>query len=31
VRPACHTFVDSKAAWYDITDDLPQYPGYPPA
>ena len=30
VRPACHTFVDSKASWYDITDDLPQYPGYPP-
>jgi hypothetical protein len=31
VRPACHTFVASKAPWFDITDDLPQYSGYPPA
>jgi hypothetical protein len=30
VRPACHTFVADKAPWYDIDDDLPQYPGYPP-
>ena len=30
VRPACHVFVDSKAPWFDITDDLPQYPEYPP-
>ena len=29
-RPALHCFVDSKAAWFDITDDLPQYPEYPP-
>jgi len=31
VRPECHTFVASKADWFDITDGLPQYPGYPPA
>ena len=24
IRPAEHIFVGSKAAWYDITDDLPQ-------
>jgi hypothetical protein len=24
-RPACHIFVGSKAPWYEITDDLPQY------
>jgi hypothetical protein len=30
VRPACHVFVDSKAPWFDITDDLPQYANYPP-
>jgi hypothetical protein len=29
-RPALHCFVDSKASWFDITDDLPQYSGYPP-
>jgi hypothetical protein len=25
VRPACHIFVGSKAPWYEITDNLPQY------
>jgi hypothetical protein len=27
IRPQFHTFVDSKAPWDAITDDLPQYPG----
>jgi hypothetical protein len=31
VRPESHVFVRSKAPWFEITDDLPQYPGYPPA
>jgi hypothetical protein len=31
VRPESHIFVGSKAPWFDITDDLPQYEGYPPA
>ena len=37
LRPAAdldrqsHAFVASKAPWFEITDDLPQYPGYPPA
>lgn len=26
IRPQCHTFVDSRAPWDEITDDLPQYP-----
>ena len=30
VRPACHTFVGSKAAWFEITDALPRYPEYAP-
>ena len=30
VRPGKHMFVASKAPWYDITDDLPQYAEYPP-
>jgi len=30
VRPMRHIFVDSKAAWDTITDDLPQLPGAPP-
>jgi len=25
IRPSAHIFVGSKAAWYDITDDLPQH------
>lgn len=28
-RPSMHIFVGSKAPWYDITDDLPQYQGFP--
>jgi hypothetical protein len=31
MRPESHVFVCSKAPWFEITDDLPQYPGYPPA
>jgi hypothetical protein len=31
VHPESHIFVRSKAPWYEITDNLPQYPGYPPA
>jgi hypothetical protein len=23
--PTCHVFVGSKAPWFEITDDLPQY------
>ncbi|MGH7247900.1 MAG: GFA family protein [Pseudomonadota bacterium] len=30
VRPALHCFVASKASWFEITDDLPRYPNYPP-
>ena len=34
VKPALHMFVGSKAPWWDITDDLPQFekwmPGYAP-
>ena len=29
-RPTCHVFVGSKAPWYQITDDLPQYEEFPP-
>jgi len=29
-RPACHVFVGSKAPWFEITDDLPQYEEYSP-
>lgn len=28
IRPSCHIFVGSKAPWYTITDDLPQYEGH---
>ena len=28
--PSEHIFVDSKAEWFEILDDLPQYPGPPP-
>lgn len=31
VRPACHVFVGSKAGWFAINDDLPQYAEYAPA
>src|SRR5437867_3528795 len=27
IRPQLHTFVESRAPWDEITDDLPQYPG----
>jgi hypothetical protein len=33
VRPSRHVFVDSKAPWYELTDDLPRfriYPGFEP-
>jgi hypothetical protein len=30
VRPAAHIFVASKAAWFEISDDLPQFDEYPP-
>lgn len=29
IRPSMHIFVGSKAAWYEITDDLPQHEGFP--
>jgi len=28
--PTCHVFVGSKAPWFEITDDLPQYSDYAP-
>ena len=31
IRPQYHTFVDSRAPWDEICDDLPRYPGPPPA
>ncbi|MFN7096637.1 MAG: GFA family protein [Gammaproteobacteria bacterium] len=30
-RPEMHIFVGSKAPWYEITDNLPQYEEFPPA
>ena len=27
IRPQYHTYVDSKAVWDEILDELPQYPG----
>ena len=29
-RPELHIFVESKAPWHEISDDLPQYATYPP-
>ncbi|WP_349436264.1 GFA family protein [Pararhizobium sp. A13] len=29
IRPSGHIFVGSKAPWYEITDDLPQYREFP--
>jgi hypothetical protein len=29
LRPTAHMFVGSKAAWYEILDDLPQHDEYP--
>ncbi len=31
IRPTGHIFVGSKAPWYEITDDLPQYREFPDA
>jgi len=31
IRPMAHIFVASKASWFDITDNLPQFAGMPPA
>lgn len=28
IRPSGHIFVGSKAPWFSITDDLPQYRGH---
>ncbi|MBZ9987892.1 GFA family protein [Mesorhizobium sp. BH1-1-5] len=30
IRPTAHIFVGSKAKWFTITDDLPQYDGHVP-
>ena len=29
IRPTSHIFVGSKAPWFEITDDLPQFDGHP--
>ena len=29
-RPVLHEYVDDKAPWYEIHDDLPRYPKDPP-
>jgi hypothetical protein len=29
VKPTMHVFTAAKAPWFDITDDLPQFPGLP--
>jgi len=31
IRPTQHIFVGSKAGWFTITDDLPQYEEFPMA
>jgi hypothetical protein len=31
IRPQAHIFVGSKAPWFEITDDLPQFDRYAPA
>jgi hypothetical protein len=31
IRPTKHIFVGSKAPWFEITDDLPQFEGFPTA
>jgi hypothetical protein len=28
IRPTAHIFVGSKAAWFEIADDLPQFEEY---
>ena len=30
LKPSCHIFTGSKAAWHEITDSLPQYEEWPP-
>ena len=30
VKPKFHVFVANKAPWFDITDELPQFPALPP-
>ena len=30
VRPIVHIHTSSKASWYSISDDLPQFPEFPP-
>jgi hypothetical protein len=30
IRPSAHIFVGSKAPWFEITDDLPQFERYAP-
>jgi hypothetical protein len=29
IRPTMHIFVGSKAPWFEITDNLPQFDGFP--
>jgi hypothetical protein len=29
MKPSMHIFVGSKASWYEILDDLPQFDGFP--
>lgn len=31
IHADCHVFVADKAPWFEITDDLPQHPDYPPS
>jgi hypothetical protein len=30
LRPSAHIFVGSKAPWFEITDDLPQFEAHAP-
>ena len=30
IKPESHIFVDSKASWHEISDDLPQFEQWPP-
>jgi hypothetical protein len=29
IKPSMHIFVESKAPWHEITDDLPQHARFP--
>ncbi len=31
IKPQMHVFVASKAPWFEITDDLPQFDSFPPS